>query len=313
MPSIMRKLFLLLLIPLTVFSQEEIQVSEDYTTILIFPSEIDLSILGNEQEYLIKPSSNNSPISKFMLSLTYIKVDNVEKNTNLTVFTKDGNSYSFALKYAKVPKKLDPYYIDLKEGANTVSQESLDSDNSGLTTVKVKDSYYTQGVVTAQNEASVTDPSPVNDALYITNKNAYMEGYCQKHNNTPKRIFKTYDKSSNVKLTLKDISFDKDELYFHFSLSNNGGQAYDVDFINAKLSRDYKGVSTDQSIPMTPLFVFNKPARVNGNSELDFTMVFKKFTINDKKEFQIDLAEKEGERDLLVHINSKLINNPVKL
>lgn len=312
MPSIMKKLFLLFLIPLTVFSQEEIQVSEDYTTILIFPSEIDLSILGNEQEYLIKPSSNSSPISKFMLSLTYIKVDNVEKNTNLTVFTKDGNSYSFALKYAKVPKKLDPYYIGLKAGSNPVVLDNT-STNSDLTTVKVKDSYYTQGVVTAENEGEVHEPSPDKEALYITNKNAYLESYCQKYNSTPKRIFKTYDKSSNIKLTLKDISFDKDELYFHFSLTNNGGQAYDVDFINAKLSRDYKGVSTDQSIPMTPLFIFNKPTRVSGNSELDFTMVFKKFTINDKKEFQIDLAEKEGERDLLVHINSKLINNPIKL
>lgn len=296
--------------PIAIFAQKEIQVSEDYTTILMFPSEIDLPILGNEQEYFIKPSSNQSKVSKYMLSLTYIKIDNVEKNTNLTVFTKDGNSYSFSLKYAKKPTKLDPYYIELSDKSN---KEIILEDNSNITTVKVKDSYYSQDVTTSENTDTNTDSEIVVNQDYQNNKIGYIENYCKKFNNTPKKIFKTYDKSNNIKLTLKNISFDNDELYFHLTISNGGGQTFDVDFINTKLSRNYKGVSTDQSIPLSPLFIYNKPTRVKGKSEEEFTMVFKKFSINDKKEFQIDLAEKEGERDLLLEISSKIINNPVKL
>lgn len=307
----MKKSLLLLLIPLSIFAQKEIQVSEDYITILIFPSPIDTQILGNEQEYFIKQSASNAAVSRYMLSLSYIKIDNVEKNTNLTVFTKDGNSYSFTLKYFKKPNKLDPYYITLDQRSNITLNPIV--NNKKLTTVKVKDSYYTKDVITKENTISNTEKSLLDQNLYLNDKTGYIAAYSKTHNNTPKRIFKTYDKSNNIKLTLKNISFDKDELYFHFSILNNGGQTFDVDFINTRLTRDYKGEGSDQAINLTPLFIYNKPKRVSGKSTEDFTMVFKKFTINDKKEFQIDLAEKEGERDLLLHINSKIINNPIKL
>lgn len=307
----MKNLLFILLFPLCVLAQKEIQVSEDYTTILIFPSEIETQVLGNETEYFIKPSTNSS-VSNFMLSLTYIKIDNVEKNTNLVVFTKDGNSYSFALKYVKKPNKLDPHYIQVSERSNKSLHPK--TNKKDITTVKVKDSYYSKDVITKENNnPNMKKSSSLDNSLYSSNKMAYIESYCRKHNNVGKRIFKTYDKVNNIKITLKEISFNNDELYFHLTVSNGGGQTFDVDFINSKLTRDYKGVSTDQSIPLTPVFVYNKPSRVKGKSEEEFTMVYKKFSINDKKEFQIDLAEKEGERDLLLHISSKLINNPQKL
>lgn len=306
----MRNLIILAFLPVFAFAQREVQVSEDYTTILIFPSEIDMNILGNQQEYTIKETPKNSNISKYTVTINYTKIDNVEKNTNLTVFTRDGNSYSFLLRYAKKPNKLDPYYISLKESSNSAWKSNPESSEA---TVRVKDSYYSQGVTTIEKNESSTQDTNEEISLYQSDKLAYIEGYCRAYNNTPKRIFRTYDSNSNVKLTLKDISYDNDELYFHFMISNEGVQSFDVDFINSKLSRDYKGVSTDQSIPLTPLFIFNRPEKVVGKSDVEFTMVFKKFTINDKKEFQIDLAEKQGERDLLLRIDNKLINSPSKL
>lgn len=305
----MKKLLIILLFPISIFAQQEIQVSEDYNSILIFPSEIDLTILGNDLEYYIKPIVNNSAISKRTLTIGYIKIENVEKDTNLTVFTKDGNSYSFSLKYAKTPNKLDPYRIGLKE---TPNNKKIVED-SGLNTVKVKDSYYTDGVVTATNKDSSIVSDSNDEGLYETNKIAYIENYCEKFNETKKIIFNVYDKVSTIKLSLKHISYSKDELYFHFLIKNSGGQTFDVDFINTKLARDYKGVSTDQSIPLTPLYIYNNPERVLGKSEHNFIMVFKKFSINDKKSFQIDLAEKEGERNLLLSVDYKLVNDPIQL
>ncbi|MEE9361370.1 MAG: DUF4138 domain-containing protein [Cellulophaga sp.] len=307
----MKNLLLLWLIfPLFIFAQKEIEVSEDYTTVLIFPAEIEEPILGNEQEYLIKTSRNKSNIGKRTIRLGYLKIDKVEKNTNLTVFTKDGNSYEYLLKYASTPKKLT-HYIKLSESANNLMEiENKESDNTEK--VKVKESYYSEGVVTEETEEH-KQPEEDYEKLYITDKISYMNKMCELVNNNSKKIYKIYDKSSNIKLSLKQISYSKDELYFHLRIENKGGQTFDVDFINTRLARGYKGVSTDQSIPLTPLLVYERPSRVKGKSASNFIMVFKKFSINDKKEFQIDLAEKEGERDLLLRINNNLINNPVKI
>ncbi|CAH8295952.1 uncharacterized protein DUF4138 [Mariniflexile fucanivorans] len=306
-------LIVLILFPFILLSQNKIQISEDYTTILVFPSEIEESILGNEQEYLVKPSNNSSSIGKRTLRLGYIKLDQVEKNTNLTVFTKDGYSYEFSLFYTKKPTVLNHYMQVDNSAQNLIKSNNPSSKDIDFITAENPSSYYSEGVQTIEAK-SISSKDPANpNQLYDSNKMGYIKQNCAKVNDLPKLIFRTFEQSSNIKLTLKQISYDRDELYFHFSLENKGGQIFDVDFINSKLARGYKGVSTDQSIPLTPLFIFNKPERVPGNSEHNFIIVFEKFTINDKKELQIDLAEKEGERDLLLQINNKLINNPVKL
>lgn len=309
----MKKFLLLFILPLYAFSQNQIEISEDYSTVLIFPSPIETHILGNEQEYFIKPS-NNSNLSIYTLIIGYIKIDRVQKDTNLIVFTKDGNSYSFNLKYAQQPSKIDPYYINLDQRSNTKSNTKTITASTSTNVVKVKDSYYSKGVVTSENKKINPNNAIIKtEDLYQADKLAYIEKYCEDFNDTEKRIFKMHDKSSNIKFMLKDISFNKDELYFHLQINNDGGQTFDVDFINTKLARDYKGTSTDQSIPLTPLFIYNRPSRIKGKSQVHFTMVFKKFTINDKKEVQIDLAEKEGERDLLLKIDNKIVNNPQRL
>lgn len=303
-----------ILLPLLLTAQKEIEVSEDYTTIMIFPSEIEEPILGNQQEYFIKESSNRSKIGKRTIRLGYIKVDKVEKNTNLTVFTKEGNSYEYLLKYKKTPEQLTHYINSDESQMNLLEFSEPVESTTTPEIVKVPSSHYSEDVETI-NRLPINKPQEetVDDSLYIANKTAYISEKCAAVNDGPRRILRTFDASSNVKLTLKQVSYAKDEIYFHLLLENKGGQAYDVDFINSKLARGYRGSGTDQSIPLTPLLVYNNPNRVMGNTGHDFIMVFKKFSINDKKELQIDLAEKNGERNLLLRINNKLINNPVKI
>jgi hypothetical protein len=312
----MMKTFLItfMLLPLFLSAQKEIEISEDYTTVMIFPSEIEEPILGNQQEYFIKESPNRSQIGKRTIRLGYIKVDKVEKNTNLTVFTKDGNSYEYLLKYKKTPEQLTHYINSDESQMNLLEISDQVQATKTPEIVKAPGSHYSEDVETINSPSTkAVKEETVDDSLYITDKTAYINEKCAAVNDEPRRILRTFDASSNVKLTLKQVSYAKDEIYFHLLLENKGGQAYDVDFINSKLARGYRGSGTDQSIPLTPLLVYNNPERVMGNTGHDFIMVFKKFSINDKKELQIDLAEKNGERNLLLRINNKLINNPVKI
>lgn len=304
----------LLLLPLLLTAQREIEVSEDFTTVMIFPSEIEEPILGNQQEYFIKESPNKSQIGKRTIRLGYIKVDNVEKNTNLTVFTKEGNSYEYLLKYKKAPERLTHYITTDESQMNLLESSGAMEAAKKPEIVKAPSSHYSKDVETI-SRSPIGEPQEetADDTLYLTDKTAYISEKCATVNDGPRRILRTFDASSNVKLTLKQVSYAKDEIYFHLLLENKGGQAYDVDFINSRLARGSRGSGTDQSIPLTPLLVYNNPNRVMGNTGHDFIMVFKKFSINDKKELQIDLAEKNGERNLLLRINNKLINNPVKI
>lgn len=304
----------LLLLPLLLTAQREIEVSEDFTTVMIFPSEIEEPILGNQQEYFIKESPNKNQIGKRTIRLGYIKVDNVEKNTNLTVFTKEGNSYEYLLKYKKAPERLNHYITADESQMNLLESFGAMEAAKKPEIVKAPSSHYSQDVETI-SRSPIGEPreETADDTLYLTDKTAYISEKCAAVNDGPRRILRAFDVSSNVKLTLKQVSYAKDEIYFHLLLENKGGQAYDVDFINSRLARGFRGSGTDQSIPLTPLLVYNNPNRVMGNTGHDFIMVFKKFSINDKKELQIDLAEKNGERNLLLRINNKLINNPVKI
>lgn len=304
--------FLLFLLPLLIMAQQRIEVSEDFTTVLFFPDAITESIIGNNQEYLIKPGGSSSDIGKRTLRIGYVKVDKVEKNTNLTVITKDGNTYEFLLFYTKTPKKLTYYIKGNLSSANLFDTYEKTNNN---TEVKLPVSYYTEGVETADAgpDSNIEIVDIANSSTYESDRTAYIEKVCKSTLDTPKRIYKTYDKSGNVKLTLKQVSYDRDELYFHLRFENKGGQTYDVDFINSSLGTAYKGSSTNQTIPLTPVMVYNRPERVKGKSNVDFIMVFSKFSINDNKELLIDLAEKEGERDLLLHIENRLVNNPIKL
>lgn len=307
-----RIIFILFLLPLSTMAQQRIEVSEDFTTVIFFPDAITESIIGNNQEYLIKPGENNSDIGKRTLRIGYVKVDKVEKNTNLTIITKDGNTYEFLLFYAKAPKKLT-YYI--KTNLSTANLLDSYEGTNNKTEAKPLVSYYTEGVETAdaENGSNIAITDTANSGSYESDRTAYIEKVCKSTIDTPKKIYKTYDKAGNVKLTLKQVSYDRDQLYFHLRFENKGGQTYDVDFINSSLGTAYKGSSTNQTIPLTPVMVYNRPERVKGKSDADFIMVFNKFSINDNKELLIDLAEKEGERDLLLHIENRLVNNPVKL
>ena len=300
--------------PMCLFSQQEIEVSENYTTVLIFPSQVEEPILGNEQEYVIKPSNNNSSISKKTIRLGYVKIDNVEKNTNLTVITRNNNIYEFLLNYKKVPNKLT-HFIK-RDSSSTTLENTLEVEEPKNTTAKIPDSYYSKGVVTKKGKPREDDKNseiPLDELYQLDDKTAYFNIQSKKVNNKKKRIFQVSHEMSNIELTLKQVSYAKDEIFFHLLLENKGGQTFDVDFIKSKLSRDIKEVGTDQSIPITPLYIYDEPVRVKGNTKANFIMIFKKFSINKKKRLDIDLAERNGERDLLLHIKSKYINNPVKL
>lgn len=274
----------------------DVEVSEDYATVLVFKSNIQKTIKGNEKQYFFNEDG-------LTLEIRYIKVGNIEKKTNLIVFTADGNIYEFFLSYNNKPKE-NIIYVD----ASATSKGTFEVSKEEPQTIEAPKSNYSKQVVT-QKELF----TPKSELSYSGDKLSRVEQLCRQHIDRPKKIFRCYDKAENVSITLKDVTYDRDQLFFHFELSNKGGTSYDVDFINSRLASLQKGNKTQQTIALTPLFIYNLPERVLGKEKANFIMVFEKFSILENKTLQIDLGEKNGERDLLLNIKNRFIINPSKL
>ena len=78
----------------------------------------------------------------------------------------------------------------------------------------------------------------------------------------------------------------------------------EVDFIN------YYLVTNNQETEIKPVYKYKQPTIVKGSKSNSFILVFKKFVLEKKMVFRINLKEKNGSRILELDINRKSINNP---
>lgn len=286
-------LLLILCIPLLSSAQQIIEVDQDNITTIIFESPIKKRLIGAE-EYIELFDSKGEKLIALKYAKTAIK-KGVKKNTNLIVITENGDIHQLSLRYNKNAKQYENFVKAKKEVKNLDKIED----------VEPLVSYYSDGITTIESNSNSGNS-------YSGNKIEHIKKYCQRTQFVKKKIFKTFGKSFNVKLSLKLISYDRDELYFHFSLVNKGGQTYDIENTFYELE-PIGGNSSKQNPELLPLFVFEKPKRIKGNTTVHFTVVFEKFSLDNDMNFEINIAEKEGARDLTLDINNKLINNPVKL
>ena len=321
-PHKMMKNLLLLAVSLaisnTVLSQKNVEVSEDYSTVLIFEMPIEEAILGNEKNYkLLGEERSRDGISSRTLKLGYVTADNIIKNTNLTIITSNGYVYDIRLNYNKQPKLLT-HFINSNEAIMHIDTGVLTEKNT-ITTygneneiVTSPVSYYSSGIIT-KNGGKILKKSTLSKTEKDSIRLMRVEKKCVEIGAIKKKIFNNNSKVSNMKLSLKEVSFNEDELYIHLALYNKGEQSYDVDLIESSFINFEKDSGTKGDTSIIPVYTYNKPTRVQGKSEAHFILVFEKFSINDKKQININIGEKEGARNLNLRIGEKIINNPVKL
>lgn len=284
---------LLVCIPLFSFSQMKIEVKEKKVTLLIFKSPIEDEFFAS-REYK-RTNSMEKNRNQYILPITYVKVKGVETNSSLTVITADGQIHEFDLHYSKNPKQ-----FNYKIASKTPQVASNDANEIKDVVPLVSD--YSKGVETIEYSTEIKQEYSDDD----------MEAYCQRTLNVKQKIRQATVKKSNVILTLKELSYDSNVLFFHFSLTNKGVQDFEIEktfFVMNSIG----GNSGKSNVELVPLYVFEKPDRITGNTKVHFIIAFEKFSLDDNKELLMSIAEKEGDNDLLLAINNYIINHPVKL
>lgn len=263
-------------------------------TNLFFASSIENATMGNKTFQFDYDYENNG-------KLGIIKGTNGPE-TNLLVTTKNGDIFSFIIRFKSELVKFN-YFIKSKDRIGNMNESDGGEVNTKVETtsneskeVKAVTFNDYQDKKKSNNEADKNEIL-INECKSILNKGSFYKRY--------------YAEATNVKFHLSNIVYKSDDLYFLLTLENNSSIDYEINDLTFNISAaNVNKVTSTQKIKIDPFFDYNTVSRVDAGTTVSFIYVIKKFTINKEKKVEISLSEVTGERDLVLELSNKYINNP---
>lgn len=117
--------------------------------------------------------------------------------------------------------------------------------------------------------------------------------------------------NEGIVLSVENIVFDKEELYFVIKIENNSTLDYDLNFLNLSIETRLKGKRKSlQCLYQEPLYKYNLPSKIVENEKVRFVYVFPKSSLSNDRMAILELNEKNGERNIELKISHRHINNP---
>lgn len=238
-----------------------LEVTFDKTVHIIFPASIRYVDLG----------SNNIIAGKAGTSENILRVKaavrQFETETNMAVITEEGSYYTFNVRFADEPEKLN---IEMK-----------DFMHDGIATNRPNNSMeiYLQ-------ELGSESPRLV----YLINRSIYKND---------KRLVKHIgSKRFVIQYLLKGIYSHNNQLYLHTSIKNSSNVPFDVDFVRMKIvDKKIAKQTAIQEMVIYPLRAYNFISTVGGNQTERTVFTIDKITIPNDKLLIIELFEKNGGRN----------------
>ena len=198
----------------------------------------------------------------------------------MLVVNRNGSIFSYIVRYKKQLSKLN-YFIPL-------------SSSIGNEKPIVKDS------VLVESSEELVD-----------NSTYYYQKFCSYLLNRKQRIARIKKRNEGIILTVENIVFDKDELYFVIEIENNSTLDYDLNFLNLSIETRQKGKRKSlQRLYKEPIYKDNLPSKIKENEMARFVYVLPKFSLSDDRRAILELNEKDGERNIEMKLSHRYINNP---
>ena len=202
------------------------------------------------------------------------------KESNLLVVNRNGSIFSYIVRYKKQLSKLN-YFIPL-------------SSSIGNEKPIVKDS------VLVESSEELVD-----------NSTYYYQKFCSYLLNRKQRIARIKKRNEGIILTVENIVFDKDELYFVIEIENNSTLDYDLNFLNLSIETRQKGKRKSlQRLYKEPIYKHNLPSKIKESETVRFVYVMPKISLSNDRRAILELNEKDGERNIEMKLSHRYINNP---
>lgn len=200
--------------------------------------------------------------------------------SNLLVISDKGAIFSYILRYKEQLNKLNHFITESKAIGNEKQTMSSSIKNTYKETI-------------------------------VSTKDKYYQRFCAHLIKSKQRFRGLKKKSQGMVLSIENIVFDKNELYFVIEIRNNSSLDYDLNFLNLTIQTRKRGKKKSlQSSYQQPTFVYNVPSRIASNRRKKLVYVFSKFSISNERHVVLDLNEQFGERNLKVKVSHKRINKP---
>ncbi|WP_298310228.1 DUF4138 domain-containing protein [uncultured Aquimarina sp.] len=199
--------------------------------------------------------------------------------SNLLIINNNGSIFSYIVKYKEELSKLN-YFIPL---TSSIGNEKPMDDQ--LTTTKKQEPRF--------------------------DKSKYYERFCSYLLQRKERIGRLKKRNSGIILTVENIVFDKEELYFVIKIENRSSLDYDLNFLNFSIETRKKGKKKSlQSLYQEPNFTYKLPEKIKENESKTLVYVLPKFSISNERSVVLELNETNGERNIKLKISNEHINNP---
>lgn len=238
-----------------------LEVTFEKTVHVIFPAAIRYVDLGSSNIIAGKAGSSENVLR------IKAAVRGFETETNMAVITEEGSYYTFNIKYADEPEKLN---IEMK-----------DFMHDGIATNRPNNSMEIY-----LKELGSESPRIV----YLINRSIYQND---------KRIVRHIgSKRFGIQYLLKGIYSHNGLLYLHTQIKNSTNVSFDIDFIRFKIvdKKMVKQTAVQETV-IYPLRAYNFISQVEANQTERTVFTIDKITIPNDKQLVIELFEKNGGRN----------------
>jgi conjugative transposon TraN protein len=249
-----------------------LEVTFSKTVHIIFPAAVRYVDLGSIDLMAAKADGTENVLR------VKAAAQGFRRETNMSVITEDGSYYTFNVKYADEPVKLNVEMADF-----------LHSEN-------------------AANKPGNNVPVYLSD---LGNQSPWLVRLIMEtiHRNNRTKIKHIGSRNFKIQYLLKGIYAHNELLFFHLQLKNTSTVGYDIDYISFKIvDKKVAKRTAIQEQMILPLRSYNQMTSVAGGKDERTVFTLPKFTIPNDKQLVIELTEKDGGRNQTLYIeNADLI------
>lgn len=250
---------------------DTIYANDQKNVALFFPEPITQGIVGNENFVF---TFNRDQEQYF--GLLQAKPG---KSSNLLVINRDGSVFSFIIQYKENLTKLN-YFLS-------------ESDNIG------NERPIPENQIKDKEPSNRTEP-----------QNRYRT-LCSLFLKRNQRIGRIRKRSQRIILSLQNLVFHEDELYFVIQIENRSNLDYDLNFLKMAIETKKKGKKKSlQTLYKEPILKYHWPERIAKKSSRTLVYVLPKFSLGRDHRVVLELNEKNGGRNVKLNVSHRFINNP---
>ena len=187
--------------------------------------------------------------------------------TNLTIYTEDGRMYLTRIFYDSLAGDLPVIFNAATDGVNVLARDGF---NGTVSMQEVKD---------------------------IAARLARF----------PRKLHHPSSDAGGVKLSLSNIWYKNEYLFFQFTVRNRSAIPFDLQFTKYLIRDNHRGKrSSIAEQEITPAYTYCYPGdRTPSDGQSTIVIVFSKFTIADKRHLSTVWFEKNGDRQLSLDIKGR--------